>query len=189
MTAIIAIGTSVPEFIATNQHVISPVLERSEDGYAGNLNDLERDLRSLLERVGSRERRWRSGLSTPIAHVIEAWENCISRIGRGGVAKIGALIYCGIDRGIAEPSHASLLAKRLGLLDLRCLDISDACMGWYSNLVPNEKECCRTNSFDVGEIIDRAKAAVLTAMVNDRLSANMSDARQSHQFLDGCGVA
>lgn len=132
MTAIVAIGTSVPEFVATNQHVISLVLERSEGGYSGDLSDLERDLRLLLERVGSRERRWRSGLSTPMDHVVEAWENCCSRLDRSRLAKIGALIYCGIDRGIAEPSHASLFAKRFGLFDLRCLDIADACMGWYT---------------------------------------------------------
>src|ERR1041384_4193171 len=132
MTAIVAIGTSVPEFVATNRHVISLVLERSERGYSGDLADLERDVAALLERMGSRERRWRSGLSTPIDHVLEAWENCVSRLDRGSLAKIGTLIYCGIDRGIAEPSHASLFAKRLGLFDLRCLDISDACMGWFT---------------------------------------------------------
>jgi|tagenome__1003787_1003787.scaffolds.fasta_scaffold20626358_2 3-oxoacyl-[acyl-carrier-protein] synthase III len=132
MTAIIAIGTSVPEFVATNEHVVSLVLDRSEGSYSGDIADLERDLRGLLERVGSRERRWRSGLSTPTDHVIEAWENCVSSLDQDSLGKIGALIYCGIDRGVAEPSHASLFARRLGLFDLRCLDISDACMGWYT---------------------------------------------------------
>src|ERR1041384_7273084 len=103
MTAIVAIGTSVPEFVATNRHVISLVLERSERGYSGDLADLERDVAALLERMGSRERRWRSGLSTPIDHVLEAWENCVSRLDRGSLAKIGTLIYCGIDRGIGRP--------------------------------------------------------------------------------------
>lgn len=35
MTAIIAVGTSVPEFIATNEHVISLALECSKGNYAG----------------------------------------------------------------------------------------------------------------------------------------------------------
>jgi hypothetical protein len=132
MTAIIAIGTSIPEFIATNEHVISLALERSKKSYSGDLADLERDLRSFLEKVGSKQRRWRSGLSTPAEHVADAWNNCLAKLDRKSSGKIGTLIYCGIDRGVAEPSHASLFAKRLGLFDVRCLDISDACMGWYT---------------------------------------------------------
>jgi 3-oxoacyl-[acyl-carrier-protein] synthase III len=132
MTAIIALGTSIPDFVATNEHVVSLVMERSEATYSGDLAALECDLRSFLQMTGSKERRWRSGFSTPADHISEAWENCLERLGREGASKIGTLIYCGIDRGVAEPSHASLLARRYGLFDVRCLDISDACMGWYT---------------------------------------------------------
>jgi 3-oxoacyl-[acyl-carrier-protein] synthase III len=132
MTAIIAVGTSIPEFIATNDHVIALTLESSRKTYSGDLASLELDLRSFLEKAGSKQRRWRSGLSTPSEHIADAWDNCLAKLGRRISEKIGSLIYCGIDRGIAEPSHASLLAKKLGLFDARCLDISDACMGWYT---------------------------------------------------------
>lgn len=132
MTTIIALGTSIPEFVATNEHVVSLVMELSQRTYSGDLAVLECDLRSFLQVVGSKERRWRSGLSTPVDHIAEAWENCFERVARDATSKIGSLIYCGIDRGVAEPSHASLFAKRFGLFDVRCLDISDACMGWYT---------------------------------------------------------
>jgi len=115
MTAIVAVGTSIPEFIATNEHVISLALECSKGRYAGSLDELERDLRSFLRKAGSIERRWRSGFSKPSEHIFEAWENCRSMIDGALVKKIGVLIYCGIDRGIAEPSHASLLASKFGL--------------------------------------------------------------------------
>lgn len=132
MATIVAIGTSIPEFIATNEHVISLALECSATTYCGPLHELERELRSFLQKAGSRQRRWRSGLSTPLEHTADAWENCLSKLERNSSAKIGTLIYCGIDRGVAEPSHASLFAKKFGLLDARCFDISDACMGWYT---------------------------------------------------------
>jgi 3-oxoacyl-[acyl-carrier-protein] synthase III len=132
MTAIVAIGTSVPEFVATNEHVISLALECSEGKYSGSLHELELHLRSFLEKAGSKERRWRAGFSKPSEHIFDAWTNCQSNAGHESAKKIGALIYCGIDRGVAEPSHASLLARRLGLYDVRCLDISDACMGWFT---------------------------------------------------------
>lgn len=132
MTAIIAVGTSIPEFIATNEHVISLALECSKGNYAGGLNELELLLQSFLGKAGSIERRWRSGYSKPSEHISDAWENCLSKLDRESSKKIGTLIYCGIDRGVAEPSHASLLASKFGLFDVRCLDISDACMGWFT---------------------------------------------------------
>jgi len=96
------------------------------------MDELERRLRSFLEKAGSIERRWRSGFSKPSEHIFDAWENCRLKVDRETSRKIGVLIYCGIDRGVAEPSHASLLASKLGLYDVRCLDISDACMGWFT---------------------------------------------------------
>jgi hypothetical protein len=132
MTAIVAVGTSIPEFVATNGHVVSLALERSKKVYSGDVADLECDLHSFLQKAGSKERRWRSGFSKPAEHTADAWESCLAKLGREGAARIGTLIYCGIDRGVAEPSHASLLAKRHGLFDVRCLDVSDACMGWYT---------------------------------------------------------
>jgi 3-oxoacyl-[acyl-carrier-protein] synthase III len=57
---------------------------------------------------------------------------CLSKLGTRFSQEIGALIYCGIDRGVAEPSHASLVAQKFGLDRVRTFDISDACMGWFT---------------------------------------------------------
>lgn len=132
MVSIVALGTSIPEFVATNDYVVSLALEQSRKSYLGDLTQLEHDLHSFLRKAGSKERRWRTGFSTPAEHIGEAWENCLAKLGTEEKAKIGTLIYCGIDRGVAEPSHASLFANRFGLFDVRCLDVSDACMGWYT---------------------------------------------------------
>jgi hypothetical protein len=99
MTHIVAVGTSIPEFVATNEYVISLALEASRRCYSGSLIELEANIRAFLEKVGSRERRWRAGLTKPFEHINDAWENCFAHLDDRVRAKIGTLIYCGIDRG------------------------------------------------------------------------------------------
>jgi hypothetical protein len=148
MPRIRAVGTSVPGFIATNDHVVSLALEASEKTYNGAITDLERQLKHFLLTAGARERRWRASRSKPIEHIVEAWENAQAKMERSEINYIGALIYCGIDRGVAEPSHGSLLAMKFGLRGVRTCDVSDACMGWFTasqiavSLTSEEKPYC-----------------------------------------------
>jgi hypothetical protein len=132
MPHIIAIGTSIPQFVATNDYVVSLVLKHSKESYVGTHIELEQMTRQFLEKAGAKHRRWRTGNTKPIEHISEAWENCLAKLGFDQVARIGTLIYCGIDKGVAEPSHASLFAQKFGLDRVRCLDLSDACMGWFT---------------------------------------------------------
>ena len=133
MPHVVAIGTSIPGFVVTNDYVVSLVLDLSKKCYAGVEFDLEFMVRQFLEKAGARHRRWRTGSTKPVEHISEAWENCFARLTVSQRSKIGTLIYCGIDRGVAEPSHASLLAQKFKLEGARCLDVSDACMGWFTS--------------------------------------------------------
>ena len=148
MPHIVAIGTSVPEFVATNEYVVSLALEASRRCYIGGLDELERNIRLFLKRAGAKERRWRTGFSKPIEHISEAWQNCLAQSGSSASTHIGTLIYCGVDKGVAEPSHASLFAQRFGLVAARTFDVSDACMGWFTatqvatNFASKEKPYC-----------------------------------------------
>jgi 3-oxoacyl-[acyl-carrier-protein] synthase III len=132
MPHIVAIGTSIPQFIATNDYVVSLVLDVSKKSFAGGHDKLEVMTRQFLKKAGAKHRSWRTGSTKPIEHISEAWENCLAKLGTSQTKKIGTLIYCGIDRGVAEPSHASLLAQKFGLDSVRSLDVSDACMGWFT---------------------------------------------------------
>ena len=132
MPRIVAVGTSVPEFVATNEYVISLAVDASEGHYTDGPDELRRTLKLFLKKAGAKERRWRTGFTKPIEHISEAWLNCFAHLGSNILSDIGSLIYCGIDRGVAEPSHASLLAQKFGLGDIRTFDISDACMGWFT---------------------------------------------------------
>ena len=132
MPTIVATGTSIPDFIATNDYVISLVLEHSRRFYSGEIAQLEHNLSVFLEKAGAKRRRWRSGFTKPLEHISDAWLNCLSKIGPNDSKQIGALIYCGIDKGVIEPSHASFFAQAFGLNDVRTVDVSDACMGWFT---------------------------------------------------------
>ena len=98
----------------------------------GEIEKLEIDIKRFLTKAGAKERRWRAGFTKPIEHISDAWQNCFVQFGSNDSKGIGTLIYCGIDRGVAEPSHASLLAQKFGLRDVRTLDVSDGCMGWFT---------------------------------------------------------
>lgn len=141
MPLIIAVGTSIPEFVATNEYVVSLSLEVSRDIYQGRIDELEFSLRAFLKKVGCKERRWRAGPTKPWEHIRDAWRNCLAQLEDRSPAKIGTLIYCGIDRGFAEPSHASILAQRFGLDDVRTFDLSDACMGWFTAVQATSMFC------------------------------------------------
>lgn len=216
MPLIIAVGTSVPEFVATNEYVVSLVLELSERTYSGGVDELELNVRSFLERAGSKQRRWRSGLSKPFEHISDAWQNCLASLEGRSAAKIGTLIYCGIDRGVAEPSHASLLAQKFGLDSVRTFDISDACMGWFTAMqvaakfATEEKPYCAIVSAEFplempGKIYPRAftikstddlswKGAALTlgeaasVTVIDSLVPVRSVFKSNSRFADVCCV-
>src|SRR5262249_8916753 len=132
MPHIVSIGTSVPEFVVTNDYIVSLVIEHSRRLYSDDLSQLELGVYEFLEKAGANQRRWRAGFTKPLEHLSDAWANCLSNLGTESVKRIGALIYCGIDKGVYEPSHASLFAQKFSLPNVRTLDIADACMGWFT---------------------------------------------------------
>lgn len=132
MPTILVTGTSIPDFVVTNDYIISLVIENSRRFYKGESGQLEAAVSGFLAVAGAKRRRWRSGFTKPLEHISDAWINCFSKAGRDSLTQIGAIIYCGIDKGVVEPSHASLLAQKFGLSDVRALDVSDACMAWFT---------------------------------------------------------
>lgn len=132
MARIISVGTSIPDVSITNEHVLSLVMEHSRSIYKGDIEQLASRISTFLLGAGAKRRRWRSGSTRPLEHIADAWQNCLATTDPDVIKRIGVLIYCGIDKGIVEPSHASLIAQHFGLATVRTLDISDACMGWFT---------------------------------------------------------
>ena len=97
----------------------------------GEIEKLEIDIKRFLTKAGAKERRWRAGFTKPIEH-IPTLGRTVSYNSAQTTQKASVLSFIvGLIR-CSEPSHASLLAQKFGLRDVRTLDVSDGCMGWFT---------------------------------------------------------
>ena len=125
------IGCQIPSVKISNEDVIEMVKFYSHTHFKGGLQKLETITRRFLKLTGSNTRFWRSDREKPV----ELLSHTVNRALRmAGIEKkdINMVIYSGIDRGFIEPSNASFLCYTLGMNNIRCFDIVDACMGWSS---------------------------------------------------------
>src|ERR1044072_4733490 len=98
MDYIVSVGASIPDFVATNDYVVSLALENSKRFYRGDTDRLGRMLTDFLSLGRAKRRTWRAGFATPLDHIVDAWLNCTRSTGPDVKNDIGALIYCGIDK-------------------------------------------------------------------------------------------
>jgi 3-oxoacyl-[acyl-carrier-protein] synthase III len=219
MITIVSVGTSVPDFLVTNDYVVSLAVEQSRRFYKGETSRLESSIRQFLQRTGAKRRRWRAGFTKPIEHIADAWCNCLSKADKREILQqLGGLIYCGIDKGLIEPPHASLLAQKFGLKDVRTLDISDACMGWFTatqvaaGIVTEERPYCAIvsaefpievpgkvypDSFQIrndddliwkGAALTLGECASVTIIRQAPRDRGQFTFKSNHEFADICGV-
>lgn len=132
MPQIVSLGASAPQFRADNAHVRDLVLQHSDKVWSGNGPDLAERLDLFFERSGADARAWRTDATPPIVYLKSAVAECLDCAPAGAVDQIACVIYCGVDKSIAEPAHASVIAAQIGLPQVRAFDVSDACMGWLT---------------------------------------------------------
>lgn len=128
---LIGIDCQIPSNKISNEDIVEMVKFYSNSHYKGSLPKLEIVLRRFLKLTGSCTRFWRSEKEKPVDLLSQAVNRALRM---AGIAKkeIKLVIYSGIDRGFIEPSNASFLCHALGMSNIRCFDIVDACMGWSS---------------------------------------------------------
>jgi|SRR6185436_3990407 len=127
------IDCQVPSNKISNDEIIDLVKYYSAGFFDGNLQDLELIVKKLLKKTGITTRFWRNKKEKPIDLLNAATDRAL-RMARINKNQIDLVIYSSIDRGFIEPANASFICKILGLKDVRCFDIVDACMGWCSSL-------------------------------------------------------
>lgn len=128
---LIGIDCQIPSNKISNEDIIEMVKFYSGSHYKGRLQSLETIVRRFLKLTGSTTRFWRAENEIPIDLIDQTFTRALKMSGLKK-KEIDLVIYCGIDRGFIEPSNASFLCHRLGLDNVRCFDIVDACMGWNS---------------------------------------------------------
>lgn len=89
----------------------------------------------LLAEAGAKYRYARDICAgeTACQHIILAAQNSIAEAGIDP-SDIDLVIYCGVGRGLAEPSNAYYYASELGIYAAECFDVLDACMSWVRSL-------------------------------------------------------
>lgn len=128
---LIGIDCQIPTNKISNEDIVEMVKFYSAYHYIGELQNLETLIRRFLKLTGSNTRFWRAEKENPI----DLFNTTVNRALRmAGITKkeINLVIYSGIDRGFIEPSNASFLCQNLGMNNVSCFDIVDACMGWSS---------------------------------------------------------
>lgn len=126
-----SIAVGLPTKKISNLEVIDLVKFHSKDIFNGNISELDAVLHNYLLYIGAEQRLWRY----PKEDVIEIINETINRaLSEASVSKkdVDLIAYVSIDRGFIEPSNASVIANQLGFNNARTLDISDACMGWFT---------------------------------------------------------
>lgn len=128
---LIGIDCQIPSNKISNEDIVEMVKFYSSSHYNTSLQRLEIIIRRFLKLAGSNTRFWRNAKEKPIDFLNLAVNRALKM---AGISKkdINLVIYSGIDRGFIEPCNASFLCNSLGINNVRCFDIVDACMGWSS---------------------------------------------------------
>lgn len=122
---IISSAVALPSRKVTNAEVVKEIRERSGT-FRG---DLERTMRAIefnLRKSGADTRYWRADNERSIDLTVKACQEAMAQDDE----RIDLLIYASVFGELCEPSSANLLANELGLFDVECFDVKQACDGW-----------------------------------------------------------
>ena len=126
-----SIAYSVPPKSYTNEEFVEMCMAKMT-----NLKDSEKDnfskvLLKMLTYSGASKRHIRDyeNGETAYEHILSAMKQSLEKADTDK-DDIDLLIYCGVGKGFIEPSNAYLYAKEMGMKDVQCFDVVDACMSW-----------------------------------------------------------
>ena len=128
-----AIDAQFPSRVITREETLSLIEHYSKDTYQGNLDLALRTVSRLLHISGASTRRWLAGGEKPIDFIIQAIKNALKK---SDLEKedIDLIIYTGVGRGFLEPGNGYLVARAMGMNDVECFDVLDACMSFTRSL-------------------------------------------------------
>ncbi len=117
---IIAIGCYQPKTKLTAQQIVDKMTAPAE------VKEISLKLFNKSQFI---HKSWATKEETPIFMMEAAFKDAIDQSGLDP-ADIDMLIYSGCLKGVTEPAQANLVANALGLKQVDCFDVSEACAGW-----------------------------------------------------------
>jgi 3-oxoacyl-[acyl-carrier-protein] synthase III len=125
---IVATAVVLPSRSLSNEQVVSEISALSKDRFCGDLDRTLQKISMGLRRSGARRRCWRSPGETSLHLTAAACRQAMSKLAGG--ERVDLLISAGVYAELAEPASANVLAHEIGLDDVECFDLKQACDGW-----------------------------------------------------------
>lgn len=123
------ISASLPQRIVDNEEILELIKYYSGTTPRNILCELLEQVKHVLNKAGSKTRHWRLNHEKPLHLIEEAFMRAVIQADIS-YKDIDVLIYSSIHRGVAEPSTASVVCKKLKIKPQFAFDTLDACMGW-----------------------------------------------------------
>jgi 3-oxoacyl-[acyl-carrier-protein] synthase III len=130
-----SIGFSAPSIRLDNEDLLNLLKEKTTFLKPSDSNKYFIAISKLLDQAGARHRHCRDIKSgeTAYDHIMGAARSAIMDA-KVEPSDINLVIYCGVGKGVIEPSNAYYYASELGMHTAQCFDIADACMSWIRSL-------------------------------------------------------
>lgn len=125
-TKMIGVGTYLPDQIVTSDEIMKDI--DTEKNYG-----LPYDWMST--QMGIHERRMVTDDQTPSQLAIYAAEKALASCPELNPDSIDALVFCGIERDMAEPATAHVIQRALGLNAAHVFDVANACYGFLEGII------------------------------------------------------
>ena len=122
------VDTEFPSRVFSNEDILEQVKDYSKNTFEGDTDHLVKNVRLLLELSGARTRRWISTSDETNQLITSLIDKTRKQLQLQGLwNKSGLIIAASVDRVFSEPGDSYFYANQLGLADVHCLDLLDAC--------------------------------------------------------------
>jgi 3-oxoacyl-[acyl-carrier-protein] synthase III len=123
-----SLAVAFPKRKVTNADIIGEVRNASRK-FQGDLEQTLKFIDRTLRQTGTHTRYWTNGSSeSSLSLTVDSCRRALARLEDG--QKIDLVICASVFSELIEPATANLVAHELGMDDVECLDIKEACDGW-----------------------------------------------------------
>ncbi len=126
------IAVVFPSRSVTNEDILEMITRETNPAeFSGNLKTTLSLVRRMLRASGSDTRLWRDEKESSLSMTVKACKKALAGLPSDD-NKVDRLISASVFRELVEPAGANLIAHALGLDDVRCFDLIEACDGWMA---------------------------------------------------------
>ena len=127
-----SVAVAFPSRIVTTDEVAKEIWARSRSEFSGDLDQTINIISRKLKAGGLETRRWLGPSESSLELTLQACREAITGLPDDD-REIDLLISSGVFSELIEPATANLIASKLGLNNVECFDLKEACDGWMKS--------------------------------------------------------